>query len=306
MEKTLTFTVEDALLSPLGFSILSGAGLFNKSNQDVHVHQTVIGNIETASGTTVAIEYYRKTNPSGNTYEYVRFSPNAETIEYLDYLGAESNTDYLTDITTLPTADANSAQYVRLTKSITADTAYIDVEDAIGTAEICNNAPIYLSVLKDGSIVDKLSVSSVDGAKIKISGSPTQYMTGDYTVAADFYILKKENVAMELQIDAENFAGTYYVEADTLVRKQSSGKDCPAILTIPLVKIQSNFTFTMASSGDPSTFTFTMDAMPAYTYFNKKQKVLCTLQIIDEEQTETTRDAVMRHGSGYTHSGFNN
>ena len=27
-EKTLTFTVEDALLSPIGFSVLSGAGLF--------------------------------------------------------------------------------------------------------------------------------------------------------------------------------------------------------------------------------------------------------------------------------------
>ena len=29
-DKTLTFTVEDALLSPIGFSILSGAGLFKE------------------------------------------------------------------------------------------------------------------------------------------------------------------------------------------------------------------------------------------------------------------------------------
>ena len=43
-EKTLTFTVEDALLSPLGFAILSGAGLltgeYGPSGHKVHVHKT--------------------------------------------------------------------------------------------------------------------------------------------------------------------------------------------------------------------------------------------------------------------------
>lgn len=32
---------------------------------------------------------------------------------------------------------------------------------------------------------------------------------------------------------------------------------------------------------DPSTFTFTVDAFPAYTKFNKTKKVLATLQILD-------------------------
>ena len=39
-EKTLTFTVEDALLSPIGFSVLSGAGLFKDQSKQVHVHTT--------------------------------------------------------------------------------------------------------------------------------------------------------------------------------------------------------------------------------------------------------------------------
>ena len=39
-EKTLTFTVEDALLSPISFSILSGAGLFKSEKKKVHVHTT--------------------------------------------------------------------------------------------------------------------------------------------------------------------------------------------------------------------------------------------------------------------------
>ena len=37
----------------------------------------------------------------------------------------------------------------------------------------------------------------------------------------------------------------------------------------------------MASSGDPSTFTFTIDAFPAYTQFDKTKKVLAAIQILD-------------------------
>jgi len=51
----------------------------------------------------------------------------------------------------------------------------------------------------------------------------------------------------------------------------------PAEFIIPNGKVQSNFTFTMASSGDPSTFTFTVDAMPDYTRFNKSKKVLAAI-----------------------------
>jgi hypothetical protein len=39
----------------------------------------------------------------------------------------------------------------------------------------------------------------------------------------------------------------------------------------------------MASSGDPSTFTFTMDAMPDYTNFNKTEKVLCAIQVLEAD-----------------------
>ena len=39
----------------------------------------------------------------------------------------------------------------------------------------------------------------------------------------------------------------------------------------------------MASSGDPSSFTFTMDAFPDYTRFDHSKKVLAAIQIIEEE-----------------------
>ena len=48
-EKTLTFTVEDALLSPIGFSILSGAGLIKGKEEDeqyINVHVTSTALIE--------------------------------------------------------------------------------------------------------------------------------------------------------------------------------------------------------------------------------------------------------------------
>ena len=63
----------------------------------------------------------------------------------------------------------------------------------------------------------------------------------------------------------------------------------PAQFIIPNVKIQSAFTFSMAATGDPSTFTFTMDAFPDYTKFDQSKKVLFALQIVDDFQSKATR-----------------
>jgi hypothetical protein len=193
-EKTLTFTVEDALLSPIGFAILSGAGLYDvkELSEKAMVHCTAV---------------------------------------------------------TVLDADK---------KPVLEDTA-------------STNAPMFVLEYNDGSIGKVLATTE---------GVVNSGKAGD-SVFVDYYV-EKEAVT-ELNIDAENFAGFYYVEASTLFRRESDGKDLPAEIVFPRVKIQSNFTFTMASSGDPSTFTFTMDAFPAYTYFDKTKKVLCAMQIINEE-----------------------
>ena len=52
-----------------------------------------------------------------------------------------------------------------------------------------------------------------------------------------------------LEIGADEFAGYYYIEADTLFREEATGQDLPAQFVIPRGKIQSNFTFTMAKQG---------------------------------------------------------
>ena len=224
-EKTLTFTVEDALLSPISFAMLSGAGLVKgTSNKSVHFHQT-----------TTAL------------------------------------------------CDANGN---------------IDLTNALEATEtVDSTAPVYILAIKDGDLTGDVyrGASLATGSKGFVCAA-----AANKTVLVDYYVIKAADTVSELQIDAENFAGYYYVEADTLFRRQSDGKDLPANLTLPNVKIQSNFTFSMASSGDPSTFTFTMDALPGYTYFNRKKKVLCAIQIVDDvKDSGKDIDTVFPHPTGF-------
>ena len=96
----------------------------------------------------------------------------------------------------------------------------------------------------------------------------------------------------QIDIEPEAFGGNFYIEADTLFRDQQ-GKDHPAQFIIPNGKIQSNFTLTMASSGDPSTFTFTVDAFPGYVNGDKSKKVMAAIQVITDEGTATVSNSDM-------------
>ena len=224
-EKTLTFTVEDALLSPIGFSILSGAGLFKSETEKVHVHTTA----------------------------------NA-------YVGTDGK---------------------------------IDLKDILETGEkIDKTAPVFVMETEaDGSIVKLVSGATVGADEVSLTASAA----ANKNVFVDFYITKESANVSELQIDAENFAGNYYVEASTLFRRESDGVDMPAEITLPNVKIQSNFTFSMASTGDPSTFTFTMDAFPGYTAFDKTKKVLCVIQVVEDvNDADKEIKTVMGHSTGET------
>lgn len=224
-EKTLTFTVEDALLSPIGFSVLSGAGLFKSANQadQVHVHTTASA-----------------------------------------YVGADGTIDLTDNLESSEEIDASAPIFVMITE-----------EDGSITGDVISG----LTVSADGK--------KLEGATAANKGK---------TVFVDMYITKKSAVVSELQIDGGNFGGYYYVEASTLFRRESDGVDMPAEITIPNVKIQSNFTFSMASTGDPSTFTFTMDAFPGYTIFDRTKKVLCVIQTVEDATAgTTTRHSVMKH-----------
>jgi hypothetical protein len=235
-EKTLTFTVEDALISPISFAMLSGAGVIKGTSEEkVHVHMTTT--------TTVG----------------------------------ESNR--------------------------------IDLSEALGTNKICDTAPIFIMGVEtgDGSLDGSMFTGTVGTTDVSQGPAAYQYITltgsnipaAGTVVMVDYYITKSSAKVTELQIDAQHFGGYYYVEADTLFRAQKDGQDYPANITLPNVKIQSNWTFTMASSGDPSTFTFTMDAMPGYTYFDQTKKVLCVIQVVEDiDESTDTWSTVMGHKTG--------
>ena len=177
----------------------------------------------------------------------------------------------------------------------------IDLTDVLGAEEeIDGTAPVFVMTMEEGSITGMAKNATISGKVITATGA------ADKDVFVDFYVLKNSKVT-ELQIDAENFAGNYYVEASTLFRRESDGKDLPAEITLPNVKIQSNFTFSMASTGDPSTFTFTMDAFPGYTAFDRTKKVLCVIQVV-EDAADADKEAktVMGHAEGEKADGDSN
>jgi hypothetical protein len=232
-ERTITFTMEDALLSPVSFSILSGAGLLDATGTD-----------------TIKVHQVEQTNEVDVTDGVVTI-----TLEEIPYLG-----EY----------DTEKGKY--------GDEDYV-----------------YVMLLKDGEVIsepylaDKTKYTQ-DSTTITLKSTDDlgKFVT-DCTVLVDYYT-EKATGAQQIEITPDKFGGNYYLEASTLFR-DTNGVDLPAEFVIPNCKIQSNFTFTMASSGDPSTFTFTMDAFPDYTRFDKTKKVLAAIQILTAAvTTETTRD----------------
>lgn len=213
-ERTVTFTMEDALISPLGFSILSGAGI-----------------VEASAGTKINI--------------------------------------HMTS---------------RVEGTIASNSVTVDLSDAIplnGTL-LTEKENIYGFILDNsGNISERLTTGSVSGSSVTFSDVATG--DGKVIILVDYYVAMSSGV-QQLEITPDKFAGSYYLEASTLFRRQEDGVDMPAQFIIPNVKIQSAFNFSLASTGDPSTFTFTMDAFPDYTKFDKTKKVLFALQIVEDFQ----------------------
>ena len=222
-ERTVTFTMEDALLSPLGFAILSGAGIVE------------------AGASSAAINVHSTTTTIG---------------------------------------------------TVSSDSITINLNDVLPTnGTLSTDADVYGFILDGtGSISKKLGKVTPSGTSVTFNVSSLGLDNDtSYTVLLDYYV-KMTSGVKQIEITPDKFAGSYYLEASTLFRRQDNGSDMPAQFVIPNVKIQSAFTFSMAASGDPSTFTFTMDAFPDYTKFDKSKKVLFALQIVDDFQSKGLRN----------------
>ena len=224
-ERTVTFTMEDALISPVGFMILSGAGLIEASESEpIYVHTT----------------------------------------EQTNQVKVEGEGD--SAVVTITLAEE---PYTK------------EGEDFV-----------YVMLMKNGEVVSEPFIPDVSGNTLTIKATDDRFAADAWVggfenegvVLVDYYVERKSG-AQQIEITPDKFGGNYYLEASTLFRN-TDGVDMPAEFIIPNCKIQSNFSFTMASSGDPSTFTFTMDAFPDYTRFDPTKKVLAAIQIIAETSTE--------------------
>ena len=224
-ERTVTFTMEDALISPAGFMILSGAGLIEASAENtIKVHTTEqTNNVKVADGGVVTVELAEAPyDADGEDYIYVMLMNDGEVV---------------------------SEPFIP--EKVEGKVLTLKVSDDL----VAGKATAWKEGFKQGGVV-----------------------------LVDYYV-ERSSGAQQIEITPDKFGGNYYLEASTLFR-DTNGVDMPAEFIIPNCKIQSNFTFTMASSGDPSTFTFTMDAFPDYTRFDNTKKVLAAIQIISTTSTE--------------------
>lgn len=171
-------------------------------------------------------------------------------------------------------------QKATVTGTIEAKKVSVVLTDAIPANGTLVNEDIFGFILDSNEeISERLGAGTGSAASVKFANEIEQ--TGTVTVLVDYYVDMAAG-AKEITITADQFAGYFYIEGDTLFRRQADGVDLPAQLVIPNAKIQTNFTFTMAPSGDPSTFTFTADAFPGKVKGNKTNKVLYALQIIED------------------------
>jgi hypothetical protein len=250
--------MEDALISPAGFMILSGAGLIEgedsaKGKIPVHVAEQTDEVYVINNKAYVIVNQELSNHKESDIYVMVMKDGEVVTEPYLG-----------TKATAAPTAGSTETTTV-LKEAF--DLGRLVIIDAITDTEL-----------------DVPGVTITEGTTTKVQEQaydPDKGM-GEFSngtiVMVDYYTDKGAGT-QQIDITPDKFGGNYYLEASTLFR-DTNGVDMPAEFIIPNCKIQSNFTFTMASSGDPSTFTFTMDAFPDYTRFNKTKKVLAAIQIV--------------------------
>lgn len=257
-ERTVTFTMEDALISAEGLAILAAAKLLDPALRPHHVTETVdIQDITVAADSLVIklsetpiTQEIAKEKKYGKNMAYVMLVKDGEIISE-PFIVQEYDGKSITVSAGENFESANEEYYV-------ATNSTSEPQDKNGRT---------------------IAIGDDKSAKYTASKAMDFSVDGLFdSVIVDYYT---EKMTKEIQITPDMFGGNFYLEAETLFRNQN-GEDLPAVFTIPNCKIQSNFTLSMAASGDPSTFTFTLDAFPDYTYFDHSQKVFADIQVIED------------------------
>lgn len=256
-ERTLTFSMTDALISPESFMILSGAGLIDadttkgEGTDILYVHTT--SQVQAVAANTIILP------------KVACWSHSGEMAEGYYHDGADIFCMVLDN------------------GEITGEPC-IPVEMGVTHGKMVNGVFTPLEGAGDVPTHTKILCTN-HGVGIPVGA----------VVLVDYYVKRTAGVK-QIEITPDKFGGYFYLEGSTLWRRESDGVDLPAELIIPKVKIQSNFTFTMASNGDPSTFDFVMDAFPDYTKFDGTKKVLAMLQVVESDDDASAGEDLARRG----------
>lgn len=307
-ERTVTFTMEDALISPEGFSILTGAGLVDGEETPVIMHTTEqtdnISVVESGSPLTKSsVVITLSEEPYLGNGTFTESSEEVTINNATDFDAAVKQFDLYTSTaltTQVTTYTSGTTKYYKKIKTFSSnnpseDFIYImHMTDGLIDSEpyIPSELTLYAKNGKYSVVTlyaDESSLQSDDYSWLDYNNQErltagnrkndlSIFKNGD-VVFADYYTARTTG-AYQVNITPDKFGGNYYLEASTLFR-DTNGTDLPAEFIIPNCKIQSAFTFSMASTGDPSTFTFTMDAFPDYTRWDKTKKVFAAIQVFD-------------------------
>lgn len=253
-ERTVTFTMEDALISPESFMILSGAGLIEPTAGKTikqHVVESLGEDFFTVNGGVVSL--YLEKKP---------YLPEDKKDNFAYVMAVDHETGSM------------SEPFI----PVHGDDAITEITEELAEAESLDESLVgRYRITVEASHDDY--VTAADDDTYNAADLANTFDAATCHILVDYYTEKAAG-ARQIEITPEKFGGNFYLEASTLFR-DTNGVDLPAEFVIPNCKIQSNFSFTMAATGDPSSFTFTMDAFPDYTRFDHSHKVLCAIQIID-------------------------
>ena len=145
--------------------------------------------------------------------------------------------------------DASTNQKIRVHKKAVVEVGeddVLDLTDILDGETLVKDEVFGFIVDANGEIVERLGKATVGGTSNLIIFKD-RVLEEEEIVLIDYYVEKSTGV-QEISITPDKFAGYFYIEGDTLFRRQSDGKDLAAQIIIPNAKIQTAFNFSMSPS----------------------------------------------------------
>lgn len=278
-DKTVTFRFEEALISPMGLQILSGANLLEaqripmRQKERVRVTATSVTLVDAGTPVTVPALDLSGILPKGS-----------QVITSADKNLSNENGSYQYPDTKIFVMEAEEGgnSIGEIYEVVEGEGLKAEPTSKPAVSVISESAAPESGELEETS---KFIIASAysDGTDTRAFSNKEMNLKDGATYIVDFYVFRP---GAQLSISPNKFAGNYRFEIDTLFKRQDNGRDYPAQIIIPNGKIATSFSFSMSPTGDPTSFPFEVEATPAYDEFNTRCKILAKISIADEPVAE--------------------